>query len=84
MKADSTKDQWDIKKFKEVVGESRMMIPDSKRRLQLALEDLAVIVEEAENVTEWTTKAKAVLTSQGFQLEQDVEETQVDTNDKEF
>eukprot|EP00529_Nitzschia_sp_RCC80_P035974 CAMPEP_0113465484 /NCGR_PEP_ID=MMETSP0014_2-20120614/13764_1 /TAXON_ID=2857 /ORGANISM="Nitzschia sp." /LENGTH=165 /DNA_ID=CAMNT_0000357645 /DNA_START=43 /DNA_END=540 /DNA_ORIENTATION=+ /assembly_acc=CAM_ASM_000159 len=44
MKLDSTKTQFDIKKFVEVVDESRMMIPDSKRRLDDALRDLEEFV----------------------------------------
>mmetsp|Transcript_34321 Transcript_34321/g.82679 ORF Transcript_34321/g.82679 Transcript_34321/m.82679 type:complete len:170 (+) Transcript_34321:162-671(+) len=44
MKLDSTKTQFDIKKFIEVVDESRMMIPDSKRRLDDALRDLEEFV----------------------------------------
>ena len=37
---DGGKDPYDIKKQEEVLQESYMMIPDSKARLQAALEDL--------------------------------------------
>jgi len=41
---DENKDQYDIKKFQEVVGESQMMIPDSIGRRDKALEDLKEFV----------------------------------------
>lgn len=41
---DENKDQYDIKKFQEVVGESQMMIPDSISRRDKALEDLKEFV----------------------------------------
>ena len=41
---DENKDQYDIKKFQEVVGESQMMIPDSSSRRDKALEDLKEFV----------------------------------------
>jgi len=39
MKEDG-KDEYDIKKAKEVLGESEMMVPDTKRRIQTAKDDL--------------------------------------------
>lgn len=39
MKTDG-KDPYDIKKFEEVLGESRMMVPDSQNRYKKSLEDL--------------------------------------------
>jgi tubulin-specific chaperone A len=41
MEADSA-DPYDIKRFKEVLAESVMMVPDSKGRLGKAVEDLEV------------------------------------------
>ena len=41
---DENKDQYDIKKFQEVVGESQMMIPDSISRRDKALDDLREFV----------------------------------------
>mmetsp|Transcript_19018 Transcript_19018/g.24656 ORF Transcript_19018/g.24656 Transcript_19018/m.24656 type:complete len:119 (-) Transcript_19018:498-854(-) len=39
------KDPYDIKKAQEVLEETRMMIPDSKRRLNDAIEDLDVFLD---------------------------------------
>ena len=51
----SSQDPYDIKKFKEVVDESRSMVPDSKNRLRKALEDLDRLLEIAdlENTEEY-------------------------------
>jgi tubulin-specific chaperone A len=38
---EAKKDAYDIKKFEEVLGESYMMIPDSKARFQQSLEELS-------------------------------------------
>lgn len=40
MKQDPNKDQYDTKKFQEVLDESHMMVPDSESRLGKAVEDL--------------------------------------------
>ena len=45
---DQNKNPYDIKKFQEVLGESYMMIPDSKNRLEQAISDLATYMESAE------------------------------------
>jgi tubulin-specific chaperone A len=42
------KDPYDIKKFKEVLDESLMMIPDSQRRLQIQLDDLCTFLDTNE------------------------------------
>merc|ERR1712037_543030 len=42
-------DPYDIKKFKEVLGESYMMIPDSEFRMQKAFEDLRYILESSDS-----------------------------------
>mmetsp|Transcript_31968 Transcript_31968/g.48314 ORF Transcript_31968/g.48314 Transcript_31968/m.48314 type:complete len:85 (-) Transcript_31968:13-267(-) len=44
---DEMKDGYDIKKFEEVVGESSMMIPDSKRRLNENIESLRLFLDTA-------------------------------------
>mmetsp|Transcript_67601 Transcript_67601/g.101904 ORF Transcript_67601/g.101904 Transcript_67601/m.101904 type:complete len:155 (+) Transcript_67601:59-523(+) len=75
MKVDASKDPYDIKKFKEVLGESYMMIPDSQSRLQRALTDLEEYVaspEVTEDDTltsssgnnEWYLQATELLTTQ--------------------
>lgn len=58
-------DFYDIKKFTEVLEESRMMVPDAQRRFQQALEDLQqcvvdVVDPELSN-TEWYQTARAIL-----------------------
>jgi tubulin-specific chaperone A len=45
---DDGKDEYDIKKQEEVLQESYMMIPDSKNRLEQAVEKLQEVVAEAE------------------------------------
>jgi tubulin-specific chaperone A len=55
------KNPHDIKKFEEVVGESHMMIPDSKNRLEQALTDLAAFIDSTEveglETDEWYVQA---------------------------
>mmetsp|Transcript_19131 Transcript_19131/g.27004 ORF Transcript_19131/g.27004 Transcript_19131/m.27004 type:complete len:137 (+) Transcript_19131:70-480(+) len=45
MKEDTSKDQYDIKKFDEVLQESIMMIPDSKARLLKSVEELSLFMD---------------------------------------
>lgn len=79
------RDPYDIKKFEEVLGESYMMIPDSKSRLEQALQDLASYVESSEvedhKSNEWYTHAKELLAKEQERLNQtedEVQETNVD------
>mmetsp|Transcript_23241 Transcript_23241/g.65852 ORF Transcript_23241/g.65852 Transcript_23241/m.65852 type:complete len:174 (-) Transcript_23241:144-665(-) len=70
MKADG-KDPYDIKKFEEVLGESYMMIPNSNKRLQSALEDLLECcsspeIDDDKKSGEWYTKAQDVLRSRNM------------------
>uniref|UniRef100_A0A7S2W3S2 Tubulin-specific chaperone A n=1 Tax=Rhizochromulina marina TaxID=1034831 RepID=A0A7S2W3S2_9STRA len=70
---DAGKDIHDVKKAEEVLEESYMMIPDSKNRLQKAVEDLLVFVEEhrkEEGVagTEQLEAALQVLTEHGAEV----------------
>jgi len=67
---DENKDQYDIKKFQEVVGESQMMIPDSISRRDKALEDLkdfvALLKKDEGNNTdlmkcEWMVEANKIV-----------------------
>mmetsp|Transcript_14778 Transcript_14778/g.21801 ORF Transcript_14778/g.21801 Transcript_14778/m.21801 type:complete len:131 (-) Transcript_14778:71-463(-) len=48
---DEGRDIYDIKKFEEVVGESSMMIPDSKRRLNENLESLRLFLDTASGLS---------------------------------
>jgi tubulin-specific chaperone A len=75
MKA-AEKDPYDIKKFKEVLGESYMMIPDSKSRLQRTLVDLEeyvaspeVVENESLKYNEWYLQATELLTKRKEELE---------------
>ena len=52
MRADPTKDEYDVKKMLEVVEESRMMIPDATRRLGEAINELFSFIEEHHATTE--------------------------------
>lgn len=69
---EQNKNPHDVKKFGEVVEESRMMIPDSRRRLDQALTDLEAYLSSpsvqgrVEATNEWYTKAQAVLNEQGY------------------
>jgi len=65
MKADG-KDEYDIKKFAEVLEESVMMIPDSENRKNIAVEDLRQFVEGNDLVqdSEWMITSNALLEEQ--------------------
>lgn len=59
------KNPYDIKKFEEVLGESYMMVPDSRNRLETALSELCNFVKSAEveglETNEWYTSANVLL-----------------------
>ena len=57
------KDPYDRKKFKEVLGESLMMIPDSERRLQASLEDLSLFLDTNDSLddSEYLAQARELL-----------------------
>ena len=64
------RDPYDIKKFAEVLGESRMMVPDSEKRLSQALGDLQDLfqgLQQDQSLTEceWFDVAQQILTQQG-------------------
>jgi tubulin-specific chaperone A len=63
-------DQYDIKKFEEVLGESYMMVPDSKRRLEKDIQDLKIFLENSASSildpeNEWLVKANGLLVEHG-------------------
>lgn len=63
MKADG-KDEYDIKKFAEVLEESQMMIPDSENRKNNAINDLKSFMDENDSLHqegEWFVTAKGLL-----------------------
>lgn len=56
------RDPYDIKKFREVLGESEMMVPDSARRMQQAVLDLQSFVRENHDLEgEWQEPARKIL-----------------------
>lgn len=80
---DHQKDEHDIKKFKEVLGESHMMVPDSEKRLKQALGDLRDFCASGAAPTdgEWWETAQAVLAEHGQLVDGDddiVHETKLD------
>uniref|UniRef100_A0A6V2H5K8 Tubulin-specific chaperone A n=2 Tax=Ditylum brightwellii TaxID=49249 RepID=A0A6V2H5K8_9STRA len=83
MKADG-RDPYDIKKFEEVLGESYMMVPDSKARLKKALEDLSLFLKNNSNVldpeSESMSEAKSIVAthSENDKETNDVDETKLD------
>jgi tubulin-specific chaperone A len=44
--ASAGRDPYDVKKFREVLGESEMMVPDSTKRMLRSIEDLRAFVRE--------------------------------------
>eukprot|EP00617_Octactis_speculum_P026571 CAMPEP_0185767776 /NCGR_PEP_ID=MMETSP1174-20130828/45551_1 /TAXON_ID=35687 /ORGANISM="Dictyocha speculum, Strain CCMP1381" /LENGTH=145 /DNA_ID=CAMNT_0028452121 /DNA_START=17 /DNA_END=454 /DNA_ORIENTATION=+ len=78
MKDDDKFDEYDVRKAEEVLGESYMMIPESKNRFQKSLDDLSVFLEEhikepAFKDTDELTRALKILSDNdmGTQLEND-------------
>jgi tubulin-specific chaperone A len=52
MKSNCDKDAYDVKRFEQVLGESYMMVPDSTKRLQRALEDLSAFIRNDDDENE--------------------------------
>ena len=48
--AENQADVYDVKKQKEVLHETQIMIPDTMRRLDNAIEDLEVFLDSSKNV----------------------------------
>jgi tubulin-specific chaperone A len=78
------KDPYDIKKYKEVLGESQMMIPDSERRLQASLEDLSLFLDTNNSLddSEYLTQARELL--QNSSEDRKSVETHVDDDSDTF
>jgi tubulin-specific chaperone A len=55
MKRDTSKDMYDVKRYEEILNESYMMVPDTTKRLQTAINDLL----------SYTTNNKTVLDPTG-------------------
>eukprot|EP00978_Attheya_sp_CCMP212_P018343 scaffold50078_cov51-Attheya_sp.AAC.2 len=62
------RDVYDIKYFDDVVGESRMMVPDSQARMKKNIEDLEIFLDSnRSNLNadgEWMTAASSLLSEQ--------------------
>jgi len=83
------KNHHDIKKFQEVLGESYMMVPDSKNRLEQTLSDLTTYLKSPEvmglETNEWYIQAHQLITKENVKIEdtnndnlEEQEETNVD------
>lgn len=64
------KDPYDIKKFREVLGESSFMIPDSANRLTKSLDDLSLFLDTNSSTLnqqgEYYVAAQAILKEHGM------------------
>ena len=72
------KDPYDIKKFKEVLGESQMMVPDSEKRLQASLEDLKLFLDLNNAIEECDALVQAREVLQKLTCDSKQEKTQVE------
>mmetsp|Transcript_20554 Transcript_20554/g.56740 ORF Transcript_20554/g.56740 Transcript_20554/m.56740 type:complete len:139 (+) Transcript_20554:117-533(+) len=64
MKHDASKDPYDIRRFAQVVDESKMMVPDAQRRLRIAVEDLQSFLTSSSTIpddSEWKGPAEEIL-----------------------
>lgn len=80
----ANEDPYDIKKFKEVLDESYMMIPDSSARLKQSLQDLASYVKSSEvtdeyKSNEWYTQANELLDQQRSRYYEEADDTVEET-----
>ncbi|KAE8216375.1 hypothetical protein CF319_g416 [Tilletia indica] len=56
---DDGQDKWTVNKQKEVLQESRVMIPDTQRRLQAAISDLDLLLEDLDDSNREAAEAVA-------------------------
>lgn len=81
-------DEYDVKRFRQVLDESYMMVPDSKTRCQQALDDLKLFVQqlhdnEQDKQSEWYPTALDILKQYGIHqtsTEQEKEDAVATTN----
>lgn len=81
IKADPNKDEYDVKRFQQVLDESYMMVPDSKRRFNESLQDLEQFLEtnnDLDESCEWYCRAKEILNQNAREEEAATIETNVD------
>lgn len=80
MKADSDKyDEYDIKRFQQVLDESFMMVPDSQKRFKNAIQDLEMFIEELKKEESSSEIAKAALEGEWYNTAQAVLLVQIQT-----
>ena len=83
---EENQDQYDIKKFQEVLDESHMMIPESQSRMKKSVEDLASFMEKNMSelkAEEWISTAKALVKEHGGSTSDDMVLTKVDVEEGE-
>ena len=81
IKADKSKDEYDVKRFQQVLDESYMMVPDSKRRLDESLQDLEQFLETNSTdlkSSEWYCQAEDILSHNVHEGEAAATATNVD------
>jgi tubulin-specific chaperone A len=65
MKRDTSKDIYDVRRFEDILNESCMMVPDSSKRLQLAIADLSTYIANNNHLIDssgsWYQAAQAIL-----------------------
>lgn len=64
IRADPNKDEYDVKRFQQVLDESYMMVPDSKRRFDESLQDLQQFLETNNDdlkSSEWYCQAEDII-----------------------
>jgi tubulin-specific chaperone A len=65
MKRDTSKDIYDVRRYEDILNESYMMVPDSSKRLQLAITDLSTYIASNNHLLDlsgsWYQTAQAIL-----------------------
>jgi Tubulin binding cofactor A len=54
MKRDTTKDMYDVKRHEQILNESYMMVPDSSKRLQFAMDELSLFFSNHQTILDPT------------------------------
>lgn len=65
MKRDTSKDIYDVRRYEDILKESYTMVPDSSKRLQLAIADLSAYIANNDHLLDlsgaWYQTAQAIL-----------------------
>jgi Tubulin binding cofactor A len=65
MKRDTSKDMYDVKRYEEILNESYMMVSDTSKRLQCAIDDLSTFMTNNETTLDltgaWYQTAQTIL-----------------------